>query len=364
MAEDDKPDDSSKTEEPTPKKLEEARKRGQVAQSRELNSWIMLLAATLIIAVGTPYMFSSLSGFLRIFLEQPHLLPQAPGGLTSILGETFFKTLGIVAVPFLLLMIAAFFGPFAQVGMMLAPEVIKPDLNKISPGKGFERLFSLRSIIEFIKGIFKLVVIGVVGFVIIYPYFDGIEHTIDQSFNLMLDDLLSLTIRLMVGILVVLLVVAVADLLYQRWEFTKQMRMTKQELKDEYKQTEGDPYIKGRLKQLRMEKARQRMMQAVPKADVVITNPTHYSIALKYNPEEKPAPVVIAKGIDNVALRIREIAKENEIILFENKPLARSLYDLVEIDEMIPEDMYKAVAEVISFVYQKRGKVRDKPPKN
>lgn len=168
----------------------------------------------------------------------------------------------------------------------------------------------------------------------------------------------TLVVRLMVGILVVLLVIAVIDLLYQRFEHYKRMRMTKQELKDEYKQTEGDPHIKARLRQLRTERARQRMIQAVPRADVVITNPTHYSIALEYKPETMEAPVCIAKGLDNVALRIREVAKEHNIVLFENPPLARVLYDTVDIDETIPSEHYKAVAEVISYVFKLRGRLR------
>ncbi len=355
---DDEQDDSSKTEDATPKKLEEARKRGQVAQSKELNTWIMLLAATLLIAIGVPTMFHHMMDFLKIYLEQAHTMPEVPGGLDLILGQSFLKTLMIIAFPLLFLMFAAFFGPFTQIGILFAPEVLNPDLSKISPLKGWTRLFSLRSVVEFIKGIIKLAAIGIVCYMIIYPYFHSIEHAMDQSLDAMMSDMMAMVIKMMTGILVVLLAMSIADVLYQRWEFGKQMRMTKQELKDEYKQTEGDPYVKGRLKQLRMEKARQRMMQAVPKADVVITNPTHYSIALKYDPDDKPAPVVIAKGVDEVALRIREVAKEHKIILFENKPLARSLYEGVEIDQMVPEELFKAVAEVISFVYKKQGKFK------
>lgn len=357
MADDD-PDESSKTEDPTPKKLEEARKRGQVAQSKELNTWVMLLAATLVIAVGVPTMFGEMSDFLKTYLENAHNMPEVPGGLGLIFMQSFMKTFSIVIIPLLFLMLAAFFGPFSQIGILFAPEVLSPDISKISPVKGWGRLFSLRSIVEFIKGIIKLTAIGAVCFTLIYPYFNAIDHTIDQPLDMMMGDMMALTIKMMTGILVVLLAMSIADVLYQRWEFNKQMRMTKQELKDEYKQTEGDPYVKGRLKQLRMEKARQRMMQAVPKADVVITNPTHYSIALKYDPDDKPAPVVIAKGVDEVALRIREVAKEHNIILYENKPLARSLYDAVDIDQMVPEELFKAVAEVISFVYKKQGKLR------
>jgi flagellar biosynthetic protein FlhB len=167
-----------------------------------------------------------------------------------------------------------------------------------------------------------------------------------------------LTVKLMIAVLIVLVVIAVADIVYQRFEHNKKMRMSRQEVKDEFKQTEGDPMVRAKLRQLRSEKARQRMMQAVPSADVVITNPTHFSIALKYDPETMDAPVCVAKGIDEVALRIREVATEHNIILFENRPLARTLYDVVEIDETIPADQFKAVAEVISFVFKQRGQNR------
>jgi flagellar biosynthetic protein FlhB len=358
MADDDKPDDSSKTEDPTAKKLEEARKRGQVAQSKDLNTWIMLLAATLLIGTGMPAMFSHLSDFLKVFLEQSYMLPA--GGLASVMGASFFKVMGIIAIPFLILMFAAVIGSFTQIGFAISPEVLAPDWSKVSIVKGWGRLFALRSVVEFVKGLLKLGAIAIVGFSLIYPYFQGIEHTVDQPLMTIMEDMMGLTIRMMTGILVVFLAISLVDVIYQRWEFHKQMMMTKQEIKDEYKQTEGDPYVKGRLKQLRMEKARQRMMQAVPKADVIITNPTHYSIALQYDAEKSPAPVVIAKGIDEVALRIREVAKEHNIILYENRPLARSLYDTVEIDQMVPEELFKAVAEVISFVYQKQGKLKSK----
>lgn len=175
---------------------------------------------------------------------------------------------------------------------------------------------------------------------------------------MVLGELKYLVVRMLIGILVVLSLIAGADMVYQRHEYNKKMRMSRQEVRDEYKQSEGDPHVKGRLRQLRIERARRRMMQEVPKADVVITNPTHYSIALKYNPDESPAPIVVAKGINEVALRIREIAKENDVILYEDRPLARALYDLVEIDEMIPTEYFKAVAEVISYVFKLKGKIK------
>jgi len=353
---DDEQDDSSKTEDPSAKKLEQARQKGQVPQSKELNSWIMLLAATLIIGTASESLFSDFTGFLKSFLEQPHLMTSGTGGIAAVLGDTTLKVIGLVAVPLIVLFFAAFVGPFMQVGFMIAPEVLKFDFSKVSVIKGFGRLFSMKSFVEFIKGMLKISVIGYVSYVLINPYWPAIEHTMGQSVGTMMENMYAMTMRLMIGILVVLLIISIADVLYQRWDFSKSMRMTKQEVKDEYKQTEGDPHVKGKLKQLRFEKARQRMMQAVPRADVVITNPTHFAIALEYKPDQMDAPTVIAKGVDEVALRIREVAKENNVEIVENPPLARSLYADVELDQAIPAELFKAVAEIISYVYQKRGK--------
>lgn len=358
MADDDKEDDASKTEDPSAKKLEEARKKGQVAQSRDLNTWVMLLAATLLIGTATPSMFVNFAHDLRAFLEHAHEFPMGSPDISTLLTETMMISLKGSFLFFIILIFAAIIGPAMQIGIAFSPEVLKPDFSKISISKGFGRLFSMRSLVEFLKGLLKMIAIGAVGFSLVAPYLNNIEHSIDTSPFDILIETKSLAVRMMVGVLIALLAIALADFLYQRWEFNKQMRMTKQEVKDEYKQTEGDPFIKGKLKQLRMEKARQRMMQNVPKADVIITNPTHYSIALKYDTEVSDAPIVIAKGVDEVAMRIREVAAEHNIILFENKPLARSLYDTVEIDQAIPVELYKAVAEVISFVYKKKGKIK------
>ncbi len=356
MAEE-QPDDAQKTEEPTPKKLEEARKKGQVPLSREVNNWMMLFAGTILVAGLSVPVFHDLGEVMKVFLEQSHALPPVPGGLSIILGETLKTVLMILALPLVILVLIAFLGPFVQVGPLFAPESIKPDFSKVSPIKGFGRLFSIRSVMEFAKGVLKLAMISIVGVVILMPYFGQIEHLVGLPMPLLLKEIQSLVVWLMMGVLIVLLVIAVVDLVFQRAQHTKKMRMTKQEIKDEYKQTEGDPHIKAKLRQLRAEKARQRMMQAVPSADVVITNPTHYSIALKYDPDAMEAPKCVAKGINEVALRIREVAKEHGIELYENKPLARSLYDVVEIDEIIPLEYYKAVAEVISFVFKKKGKL-------
>lgn len=358
MSDGEKPDESQKTEEPTPKKLEESRKKGQVAISRELNNWVMLFVGTILIATIGGKMLIDLSQIMKVYIERAHDLPGAPGGMRIILGEGLKEVLKVMALPLAALLLAAFLAPFVQVGPLFAPEVIKPDLSKISPIKGFERLFSLRSLMEFAKGILKIAVVALVGVIIIYPYYDNLEHVIGLPMPQFMGEVQLLIVKLMVGVLVVVLAIAIIDVVFQRNEHYKKMRMTKQEVKDEYKQTEGDPHVKAKLRGLRAEKARQRMIQNVPQADVVITNPTHYSIALKYNPEEMDAPLCVAKGIDEVALRIREVAKEHDIILYENKPLARSLYDVVEVDETIPPEQYQAVAEVISFVFKKKGKLQ------
>ncbi len=357
MAEGEENDDAQKTEDPTPKKLEEARKKGQVPLSREINNWMMLFAGTLLVAGLSVPVFSDLGELLKAYIEQSYAFPSAPGGMKVILGGTLKQVLIIVALPLILLMIIAFLGPFVQVGPLFAPETLKPDISKISLIKGFGRLFSMRSLMEFAKGVLKLLTVGVVGIVILLPYFGQLEHLVGLPMPLLLDEIQSLVVKLMIGVLVVVLIIAVIDLAFQRAQHAKKMRMTKQEIKDEYKQTEGDPHVKAKLRQLRAEKARQRMMQNVPGADVVITNPTHFSIALKYDPDTMEAPMCVAKGVDELALRIREVAKQHGVELYENKPLARSLYDVVEIEQTIPIEHYQAVAEIISFVFKKKGKL-------
>lgn len=359
MAEsDNEADDSQKTEDPTPKKLEDARNKGQVALSREINNWVILFMGTLVILAVGPGMMMSLAQYLQTYLEQAHTLPPPPGGMGVLVADTFIEVLKILALPFLLMMAAAFLGTFIQIGALFSFETIKPDISKISLIQGFTRLFSGRAIVEFIKGILKLVVIGVVGAMLLFPFLGNLDHMVGLPLRETMFEISDMTRRLMIGVLVALLVIAVIDLVYQRAEHYKKMRMTKQELKDEYKQSEGDPHVKAKLRQLRQEKARARMMQAVPTADVIITNPTHFSIALKYDPDEMAAPTLVAKGVDDLALRIREVAKEHDVPLVQNPPLARVLFDKVDVDQAIPPEHYKAVAEVISYVFRLKGKLK------
>lgn len=351
-------DDSSKTEDPTQKKLDDSRRRGQLPLSREVNNFVMLLAATIMVMTMAGPMMQKMTYGLRDYIENADRLAMGPGGIGSVLDDAFSLMLAVVGLPMLLLMFVAFIGPFIQIGPLVAPEVIKPDISKISLKKGVERLFSKRSLVEFAKGLLKFGIVGVVGTVILLPFYAGVEHLVGVSVMTMLSETQTLLLRMMMGVLMALVVLTVIDIVYQRHEHMKKLRMSRQELKDEYRQSEGDPMVRAKLRQLRAEKARQRMMASVPNADVVITNPTHFAVALKYDPETMPAPLCVAKGMDQIALRIREVAKENNVTIHENPPLARGLYDTVEVDETIPEEHYKAVAEIISFIFRQNGKLK------
>lgn len=349
-------DDSQRTEDPTPKKLDEARKRGQVPMSKEVNTWIMLLIGTIVIVAFAPAMMMRVSQLMEVLMEQSWQLVGVPG-ITKVLSRLALDVLIIVGIPFLIFFIAAIVGPFAQVGPLLSTESISPKLDKVSPIAGFKRIFSMKSLFEFVKGILKIVLLSYVCWVVLTPYYDGIEHTIDLPIGAMMQEMMAMFIKLMTAILTALLVLAGIDIVFQRWTHMQQMRMSRQEIKDEYKQTEGDPHVRSKLRQLRMERARNRMMQNVPSSTVVVTNPTHFAVALKYEPETMDAPVCVAKGMDLIALKIREVATENGVIIVENPPLARTLHKALEIDDAIPPEHYKAVAEVISYVFRMKKKL-------
>lgn len=353
MAEGEEQDKSQKTEEPSQKRIQDSRKKGQVALSREINNWIMIFAGAIIVVILGPVLGADMRESLGGFIERPHAFVN----ISKVMGDLTIEMFSIMALPIIILIVAAIIGPFAQIGPLFAPEAIKPDKSRISPIKGFKRLFSLRSIVEFIKGVFKLIVIGIVAYFVLAPFFGSIDHFVTSPIDIALEEMMALLVRLLVAILAVLLMVAGLDLFYQRYDHHQNLRMTRQEVKDEFKQAEGDPHVKARLRQLRMERARARMIQAVPDSDVVITNPTHFSIVLRYKPEEgMDAPVCTAKGVDELAMRLRERAKEFDIPLVENVPLARALYDTVDINEVIPAEHYEAVAAVISYVFKLKNR--------
>ncbi|MGM0421469.1 MAG: flagellar biosynthesis protein FlhB [Pseudomonadota bacterium] len=349
-------DDSQKTEDPTAKRLQESRKQGQVPLSREVNHWVMLIASAFVLLVMGPGIMSDFGDLFRSFVERPHILSQNENGPGYVLASLFVRAGEILFMPMVIMVIAAIGAPLVQIGPLFSAETIKPKLSKISPIAGAKRLFSIRSVVEFLKTLFKMAIIGTVTVILMMPFYGTIEHFIGLPIAYAMDELHSLIFRMMVGIISILTVIAVIDLIYQRMEHMKKLRMSKQEIKDEFKQTEGDPQVKARLSELRQTRAQQRMMSAVPEADVVITNPTHYAVALKYDPQQMDAPIMVAKGIDETALRIREVAKEHNITIVENPPLARGLFDNMDIDEIIPGDFFKAVAEVISYVFKLKGK--------
>ncbi|MBL6934252.1 MAG: flagellar biosynthesis protein FlhB [Alphaproteobacteria bacterium] len=350
-------DESQKTEDPTQKKLDDARKKGDVATSREVNHWFIIMALTVFMVMYAPSMMHDLKVVLFRFVEAPHLIPTDFEHLRVVFSNLFRDVMAVLVVPMVILVAVAAATGLVQHGLIFSPEKIKPKLEKISLISGFKRQFSLNAVMEFVKAVLKLLVVAGVAVFLIVPEFDNIDIISNRETTQILDLLYSLAIRLLLGVFSVVTLIALADLIYQRNQHNKKMRMSQQELKDEYKQTEGDPMIKGRLKQIRMERARRRMMAEVPEADVVITNPTHYAVALKYDQEEgMEAPLCVAKGVDNLALKIREIAEENDVAIVENQPLARALHAGMEIGDEIPEEHYKAVAEVISYVYRLKNK--------
>lgn len=349
-------DDSQKTEEPTPRKLSEARKKGQIAQSKEVSNFAALFGMTFVVAVIAPFMVLHLYGSLAGVIEHAAVVRIDPASTGEILLDLTLDALLVLAPALGLFMVLGLAAGLGQSGFLFTAEPIVPKLEKISPLSGVKRLFSLKSLVEFLKGILKLSIVAAIAYTLVSPELDRAEELLDMDVVDILSEIQTLIIRLMIGVLAFMFLVALSDYLYQRFEYMKQMRMSRQEIRDEHRQSEGDPQVKARLRQIRMDRARRRMMAAVPKADVVVTNPTHFAVALQYDTATMAAPTVVAKGSDAVALRIREVASEHDVPIVENPPLARALFAAVEIDQQIPEAHYKAVAQVISYVYRLKGR--------
>ncbi|MET1028823.1 MAG: flagellar biosynthesis protein FlhB [Dongiaceae bacterium] len=352
-------DDSDKTEDPTGKRLDDARKQGQVANSREVNNLFMVLALTLSVAMFSAGISGRIHDIMLPFVEAPDQIPTDLGHL-QFLGWHFLTAILMAGiVPLILALAAAFGAGYLQFGLLWSAEHLMPKFDKISPLAGFKRMFSLRTLTEFLKGLAKIAIVGAVATSLLMPAMRDVHRLIGLDPIQMLGVIKSTATHLLFGVLSVIMAITIFDVFYQRFQHNRSLRMSRQEMKEEYKDTEGDPLIKGKLRQLRMERARRRMMAEVPKSDVVITNPTHYAIALKYDQATMAAPRLIAKGTDKVAQRIRELAKENDIPVVENPPLARGLYAAVELDQEISPEFYKAVAEVISYIMKlRRGRRR------
>lgn len=343
-------EDASKTEEPTARRLQQGRERGQVAVSQDVKTWGGLVGTALALAFLVPLMVREGTTLLLPFIDHPEafrlesaLLPWALIDLVLAVGRLVAPILG------LMLLVGIGLG-VAQVGLLWAPDKVAPKASRLSPLAGIKRILSLSSVAEFAKGLVK---IGIVAFVFLsvtlpmLPHIGGLAAVAPAAALARLHDF---AVRFAGGTAAVIAVLAVADYLFQRLMFLKQMRMTRQEIRDEHRDSEGDPQIKARIRQLRAQRARQRMMAAVPQADVVITNPTHYAVALKYDMEKMAAPKLVAKGTDLVARRIRELAEAHDVPIVENPPLARALHGSVEIDGEVPPSHYEAVARVIGYV--------------
>lgn len=348
-------DDSQKTEDPSQQKLTKAKKEGQTATSQEIKSWAVIMSGVFVLLMLAPKLASDVRDIGFKFIQQPHAVPMDAEHLRLTLSDAMYDMVIALTPTFALLVFAAVAASVAQSGFIWAVKKLKFDPSKVSPMKGAKRIVSLRSIVEAVKGMMKLMLVGFIGFSGVLPFLDDLTLFSQYPLQEFLDRLHLLAIVLALATLAVMTVIAVIDYIYQRFAFMKQMRMTKQEVKDEHKQSEGDPHVKARIRSLRMERARQRMMAAVPEADVVVTNPTHFAVALKYSMDDMAAPRLVAKGVDHVAFRIRDMAEEHDVPIVENPPLARALYAAVELDEEIPEEHYKAVAEVIGYVMRLKG---------
>ena len=354
---------AEKTEQPTQKKLDDARKEGQVAKSQEIATAFSLLALFVIIRVIYPFLGTNFQTlFERVYNNIPNVARTYDGMLPvayirSILSNAIL-TMFLMSAPFFIVaFIIAFVSDLVQVGFKPTAKPLQPKLSKLNPISGMKKIFSARKLFDFLKSILKLAVMAVV----IYSFFTGRTESLFLLYDMPLKQAIGLMGNLIIDlgfrIAAAYMIIAFIDLIYQRRKFNKDMMMTKKEVKDEYKNSEGDPQVKGAQKRRMMEASRRRMMQQLPQADVVITNPTHYAVAIKYDADEADAPVVVAKGADYLAQKIKEIAKDNKVEIVENKPLARMLYANVEVGEMVPPELYKAVAEVLAYVYHLQGKV-------
>lgn len=350
-------DDASKTEDPTEKKLSKAKDDGQVSQSQEIKSWASFFTAAIFVALLGPVFAESLLEPMVFFMRDGHQISVDSNSLI-VMFKKLLGDMGLRVLPLLFVfMISAVLSGVLQTGLIWAPKKIQPKLENISFKKGAKKIFSSRSVVELVKTIFKMTLVGAVAFIVVMPIFSQVELLPSYDVFKLLSLMYDIAVLLLIGVTAIMSLIAGVDFAYQRYTFMKQMKMTKQEVKDEHKQSEGDPQIKAKIRQLRMERARHRMMASVPTSDVIVTNPTHYACALEYKQDDMSAPKLVAKGMDNLALRIREVGEENEVPIVENPPLARALYAAVEIDQEIPAEHYAAVAEVIGYVMRLKGQL-------
>lgn len=348
--------DQDRTEPATPKKREEARKKGQIANSRELTSVLVLLSALSVFYFSGGWMFHQLAGIMKTVFGQAGQLDFGVQNVQSLMWFLFQKVVMIMAPLIAVVAIAGIFGNIAQFGFLLTGEPLIPKLNKLNPLQGIKRLISVRGGVELGKSILKVIIIGGVAYIMIRGEMTKIPAIVTISVSSIMDFMGQVGLKLGFYTCLVLIILAAIDLVFQRWQHERDLRMTKQEVKDEFRQREGDPMVRSRIRAIQRELAMHRMMDAVPDATVVITNPTHLAVAIKFK-RSMQAPMVVAKGAGHLAARIKEIAAEHDIPVIEQQPLARALFKNVEIDQYIPADLYHAVAEILAYVYRLKGLV-------
>ncbi|EKS36293.1 MULTISPECIES: flagellar biosynthesis protein FlhB [Afipia] len=349
-------DKESKTQDPTQKRLDDALEKGDVAKSQEVNTWFVIAASTLLLSSFSGSISKGIEVPMRNLLMNMHQIRVDGPGLLSLLSQIELMLIGVLGVPLLLLLIAGVGSNLIQHRLVFSTEPLSPKFSKISPMAGFQRLFGKQAGANFLKGVFKVVLLGVVMFLVLWPERHRVDAMIRFDPMSILNVTKTISVQLMGTVVAALALVAALDYLFQYRQWFERQKMSLEEIKEEYKQSEGDPHIKGRIRQLRHARAKKRMMAAVPTASVIITNPTHYAVALKYD-RGMAAPVCVAKGVDALALKIREIATANDIPIVENVPLARALHATVDIDDEIPVEHYHAVAEVIGYVMKLKRRI-------
>ena len=347
-----------KTQPATSRKRQKARREGQVAKSREVNSVLILGGVIALLALSGG---SWMEAWLPVFQKGLDLnaFGKSDEQFAGIFSFWAWETLKFLAPLFILCSVLAISGNLAQVGFLVTGKGVVPNLSRIHPINGLKRIFSLHGMTELLKSLLKMAVIGWITYDTVYPELRSIVSLCDRPFGSVLSFSALVAFKLVMKVWLALAVIAGADLLYQRWSYARDLRMTKQEVKEEFKETEGDPRIRSRIRSLQFDMARRRMMQEVPKADVVVTNPDHVAVALRYDRLKDMAPVLVAKGAGWLCERIKKVARENKVAVVENPPLARLLYHKVPLGREIPVEVYRVVAEVLAYVYRLRGKVKD-----
>lgn len=345
-----------RTERATTKRREEARRKGQVAQSREIPSVLILLTAMGFFYFAGSWMFENVSEVIGGLYARLGTLRLDTVSDVNAFAVDIFKKVFLILIPFFVpVLIAGIAGNIGQIGFEIHGQTIKPKLDKLNPISGIKKFVSLKSLVEMVKSIFKILFVGGIAYGVVSKETAKFPGLMQQEVGEILLFIGKVAFKIFFFVCLALILLAALDYLYQRWQYEKDLKMTKQEVKDERKQSEGDPKIKGRIRRMQLEMARRRMMEAVPQADVVITNPVHLAVALKFDAASMMAPAVVAKGSGHIAERIKETARNHQVPIIEDKPLAQALHKMVEIGEYIPVELYRAVAEILAYVYRLKG---------